>query len=56
MLQSGATLNIAGNTPAGSPFSVFTINAHTAAFEQGSQILFNTELNDASVHHRPSGA
>ena len=50
-LQSGATLNIAGNAPAGSPFSVFTIDAHTAAFEQGSEILFNTELNDASVQH-----
>ena len=51
MLPSGATLNIAGNAPAGSPFSVFTIDARTAAFEQGSEILFNTELNDASVQH-----
>ena len=50
-LQSGATLNIAGNAPAGSPFSVFTIDAAQASFQSGSRILFNTELNDASVQH-----
>ncbi len=50
-LQSGATLNIAGDAPAGSPFSVFTIDAQTAAFEEGSKIVFNTQLNDASVQH-----
>ena len=51
MLQSGATLNIAGNAPAGTPFSVFTIDAAQASFQSGSRILFNTELNDASVQH-----
>ena len=50
-LQSGATLNIAGNAPAGSPFSVFTIDAAQASFQSSSRILFNTELNDASVQH-----
>ena len=44
-------MNIAGNAPAGSPFSVFTIDAAQASFQSGSRILFNTELNDASVQH-----
>ena len=50
-LQSGATLNIAGNAPPAQGFSVFTIDAAQASFESGSRILFNTELNDASVQH-----
>ena len=50
-LQSGATLNIAGNAPPAQGFSVFTIDAAQASFESGSRLLFNTELNDASVQH-----
>ncbi len=50
-LQSGATFNIAGNAPPAQGFSVFTIDAARASFESGSRILFNTELNDASVQH-----
>ena len=50
-LQSGATFNIAGNAPPAQGFSVFTIDAAQASFESGSRLLFNTELNDASVQH-----
>ena len=50
-LQSGAMFNIAGNAPPSEGFSVFTIDAAQASFESGSRILFNTELNDASVQH-----
>jgi outer membrane autotransporter protein len=50
-LQSGATLNIAGNASVGSPFSVFTIDAAQASFQSGSRILFNTQLNDGLVQN-----
>ena len=50
-LQSGATLNIAGNAPIGSPFSVFTVDAAQASFQSGSRILFNTQLNDGLVQN-----
>jgi outer membrane autotransporter protein len=50
-LQSGATFNIAGNAPPAQGFSVFTIDAAQASFQSGSTMLFNTELNDASVQH-----
>ena len=50
-LQSGATFNIAGNAPPAQGYSVFTIDAAQALFESGSRLLFNTELNDASVQH-----
>ena len=48
ILQPDATLNIAGSTPAGSPFSVFTLatSSDSAIFEQGSLVKFNTFLGD----------
>jgi len=45
-------LNIAGSALPGSAsggFSTFTVTSNSASFGSGSQILFNTYLNDASV-------
>ena len=56
-LQSGATLNIAGNAPAGQGFSVFTIDAAQASFESRQQALvqYGAERRIGATH-RPSGA
>ena len=46
------TLNIAGSAPPGSAsggFSTFTVTSNNVSFGAGSQVLFNTYLNDASV-------
>jgi len=43
-LESGSTLDIAGRTTPGSPFSTFTISGGTATFQPGSEIKFNTFL------------
>ena len=46
------TLNIAGTSPPGSAsggFSTFTVTSNNVSFGTGSQVLFNTYLNDASV-------
>ena len=46
------TLNIAGSAPPGNAsggFSTFTVTSNNVSFGTGSQVLFNTYLNDASV-------
>ena len=47
--KDGATLNLAGRQP--NVRSVFGIDAANVNFVPGSQILFNTELNDGSVQN-----
>ena len=56
-LQSGATLNIAGNAPPAQGFSVFTIDAAQASFEFWQQALvqYGAERRIRATH-RPSGA
>jgi len=46
------TLNVAGAAPPGNAsggFSTFTVTSNNVSFGAGSQVLFNTYLNDASV-------
>ena len=46
------TLNIAGAAPPGNAsggFSIFTVTSNNVSFGSGSQVLFNTYLNDASI-------
>ncbi|MCL2790841.1 MAG: autotransporter outer membrane beta-barrel domain-containing protein [Desulfobulbus sp.] len=53
-MNIGGMLNIAGRqawSTAAPGYSTFTLNANTVTFHSGSQVIFNTMLNDGSTQH-----